>query len=67
MAVSYTHLDYTAELARDPQVRSVVSKTMEEWLLPAQLYIQNKFREAFDAIESELPEHTIVELSLIHI
>ena len=53
--------DYTAELARDPQVRSVVSKTMEEWLLPAQLYIQNKFREAFDAIESELPEHTIVE------
>ena len=53
--------DYTAELARDPQVRSVVSKTMEEWLLPARLYIQNKFREAFDAIESELPEHTIVE------
>ena len=53
--------DYTAELARDPQVRSVVSKTMEEWLLPAQLYIQNKFREAFAAIESELPEHTIVE------
>ena len=53
--------DYTAELARDPQVRSVVSKTMEEWLLPAQLYIQNKFREAFEAIESELPEHTIVE------
>ena len=53
--------DYTAELARDPQVRSVVSKTMEEWLLPAQLYIQNKFREAFDAIESELPEHTVVE------
>ena len=44
--------DYTAELARDPQVRSVVSKTMEEWLLPAQLYIQNKFREAFDAVES---------------
>ena len=53
--------DYTAELARDSQVRSVVSKTMEEWLLPAQLYIQNKFREAFEAIESELPEHTIVE------
>ena len=53
--------DYTAELARDSQVRPVVSKTMEEWLLPAQLYIQNKFREAFEAIESELPEHTIVE------
>ena len=28
---------YTAKLAQNPQVRSVVSKTMEEWLLPAQL------------------------------
>ena len=52
---------YTAKLAENPQVRSVVSKTMEEWLLPAQLYIQNKFREAFDAIEAELPEHTVLE------
>lgn len=52
---------YTAGLAQDPQVRSVVSKTMEEWLLPAQLYIQNKYREEFDAIEAELPEHTVLE------
>ena len=50
---------YTAKLAQNPQVRSVVSKTMEEWLLPAQLYIQNKFREAFDAVEDQLPEHTV--------
>ena len=34
---------------------------MEEWLLPAQLYIQNKFREAFDAVEDQLPEHTVLE------
>lgn len=53
--------DYTAELKADPTVRSVVSKTMEEWLNPAQLYIQNKFREAFDAIEAELPEHAVEE------
>ncbi|WP_102337279.1 methionine--tRNA ligase [Collinsella provencensis] len=53
--------EYTAELEADPTVRSVVSKTMEEWLNPAQLYIQNKFREAFDAIEGELPEHTVEE------
>ena len=52
---------YTAKLAKNPQVRSVVSKTMEEWLLPAQLYIQNKFREAFDAVEDQLPEHTVLE------
>ena len=52
---------YTAKLAQNPQVRSVVSKTMEEWLLPAQLYIQNKFREAFDAVEDQLPEHTVLE------
>ena len=52
---------YTAKLAENPQVRSVVSKTMEEWLLPAQLYIQNKFREAFDAVEDQLPEHTVHE------
>lgn len=52
---------YTAKLAQNPQVRSVVSRTMEEWLLPAQLYIQNKFREAFDAVEDQLPEHTVLE------
>ncbi len=52
---------YTAKLAENPQVRSVVSKTMDEWLLPAQIYIQNKFREAFDAVEGELPEHTVLE------
>lgn len=52
---------YTKQLEHDPTVRSVVSKTMEEWLNPAQLYIQNKFREAFDAIEGGLPAHTVIE------
>ena len=52
---------YTEQLEHDPTVRSVVSKTMEEWLNPAQLYIQNKFREAFDAIEGGLPAHTVIE------
>lgn len=53
--------DYTAKLEADETVRPVVSKTMEEWLLPAQIYIQNKFREAFDAIEDRLPAHTVTE------
>lgn len=52
---------YAKQLEHDPTVRSVVSKTMEEWLNPAQLYIQNKFREAFDAIEGGLPAHTVIE------
>ena len=50
---------YTAGLERDEQVRPVVCKTMEEWLLPAQLYIQVKFQEAFEACEAELPAHTV--------
>ncbi len=53
--------EHTEALKADPSVRSVVSKTMDEWFLPAQLYIQMKFREAFDAIEAELPEHTVTD------
>ena len=59
------YLDYLKqhvdELEHDGITRSVVTKTMEEWLLPPVLYIQNKFREAFDAIEAELPAHTVEE------
>lgn len=46
---------------RDETVRSVVTKTMAEWLHPAQLYIQVKFRDAFEAVRAELPEHEVVE------
>lgn len=53
--------EYTAALEADERVRSVVVKTLEEWLNEPQLYIQNKFREAFDAIEDTLPEHTVIE------
>ena len=53
--------EYTKKLASDETVRPVVSKTMEEWLLPAQLYIQVKFRDAFEAVRAELPEHTVTE------
>lgn len=52
---------FTKKLEGDETVRSVVVKTLEEWLNPPQLYIQNKFREAFDAIEGELPPHTVTE------
>lgn len=52
---------YTAELEADDTVRPVVVKTMEEWLGEPVLFIQNKFREAFDAVEAKLPVHTVVE------
>ena len=52
---------YTERLEEDDTVRPVVVKTMEEWLGEPQLFIQTKFREAFDAVEAELPEHTVTE------
>ena len=45
----------------DPQVRAIVTKTVRESLADPIVYIQNKFREAFDACEGELPEHTVSE------
>ena len=53
--------EYTAGLADDPQVRPVVSKTMEEWLGPAQIYVQVKFREEFEAVRPDLPPHEVAE------
>ena len=53
--------DYAHELEADERVRPVVVKTMEEWLGAPQLYIQTKFREAFDAVEDRLPPHTVIE------
>lgn len=53
--------EFTSKLENDETVRPVVVKTLEEWLGEPNLYIQNKFREAFDVIESELPQHTVTE------
>ncbi len=45
----------------DPQVRPVVTKTVRESLAAPVIYVQNKFREAFDAVVGELPAHTLHE------
>ncbi len=45
----------------DPQVRAVVTKTVRESLADPVIYVQNKFREAFDAAEDDLPDHTLQE------
>lgn len=52
---------HTERLAADPTVRSVVSKTMAEWLGAPQLYIQVKFRDAFEEVRAELPAHEVIE------
>ena len=49
------------EWDNDSQVRSIVTQTVRESLVDPVIYIQNKFRESFDAIEGELPEHTVIE------
>ncbi len=43
----------------DPRVRPVVTSTVSEWLLPPVIYIQNTFREAYDAVAAELPSHEL--------
>ena len=53
--------ELTDEWDADPQVRPVVSKTVRESLAEPVIYIQGKFRAAFDAIETELPSHTLTE------
>ena len=43
----------------DPRVRSVVTSTVAEWLLPPVIYIQDTFREAYDAVAAQLPAHEL--------
>ncbi len=43
----------------DPRVRPVVTSTVAEWLQPPVIYIQNSFREAYDAVAAELPAHEL--------
>ena len=45
----------------DPQIRPVVTKTVRESLAAPVIYVQNKFREAFDATAAQLPAHTLHE------
>ncbi len=45
----------------DPQVRDIVTKTVRESLVDPVIYIQSKYREAFDAVEASLPAHTLAE------
>ena len=45
----------------DPQVRAIVTQTVRESLVDPVIFVQNKFRESFEAVEAQLPSHTIIE------
>ena len=45
----------------DPQVRAIVTNTVRESLVAPAMYIQNKFRAAFDEVEATLPAHILHE------
>ena len=53
--------DLMDEWDADPQVRAIVTKTVRESLAEPVIYIQSKFRDQFDAVESKLPQHTVRE------
>ena len=55
--LSYVVRDYARAAEDDPQVRPVVTKTIEEFLVPPIIYIKVELHEAYEAIASSLPEH----------
>ena len=55
--LSYVVRDYARAAESDPQVRPVVTKTIEEFLVPPIIYIKVELHEAYEQIASSLPEH----------
>ena len=53
--------DLTDRWEEDPQVRNVVTSTIRETLVAPMMYIQEKFREAFDAVCDRLPAYKLIE------
>lgn len=47
----------------DDQIRSVVTKTLKEWLVPPLLYIKNELREDVEALKDQLPHCVIHDAS----
>ncbi len=53
--------DYASSLEADPEIRPIVPQTLREFLGAPVAYIKNEAREAYEAIASDLPEHTLHE------
>ena len=52
---------YADGLAADPEVRSIVSNTIKEFLVPPVIYIKNEAYEEYRAIAGDLPRHSYRE------
>lgn len=53
--------DHVARLEADPEVRTIVPKTIKEFLVPPVVYIKNDERAAYEQIASDLPAHELRE------
>lgn len=51
--------DLMDEWDLDPQVRAIVTKTVRESLVAPVIYVQNKFRDAYDEVEGSIPTHVM--------
>lgn len=49
---------YVDSLAADEHVRSVVSDTIKEFLVPPIIFVKVEFFDAYEAIKEQLPAHT---------
>jgi len=57
--------DYVNDISAKPNVRRIVSETMNESLGEPVIYIQAKFVDEYKAIEKDLPKHTNSDLENI--
>lgn len=53
------HLEHTWE--EDSQIRSVITKTLKEWLVPPALFIKNDLRAEVENLHAALPSYTLHE------
>ncbi len=53
--------EYTADLKEDGRVRSVVSKTISEFLGAPVIFIKNELRDEYEKIADNLPKHVFRE------
>lgn len=49
--------DYARSAEEDPQIRSIVTKTIEEFLVPPIIYIKVELFDKYQQIADKLPEH----------
>lgn len=54
-------LAYTDKISRQKNVRSLVTKTIREFLKPPVIYIKNEFLAQYEACKAQIPAHELLE------